>query len=107
MSDGRWVARASMYLPFAALEGYGDVVQDVTKRRERRREPSDDDCERLAAEVAALSRGEVVEVEYHNGERYVTERRVVRQVDCDLRVLRLDGLDVPFDSLWSAKKARG
>ena len=106
MSEGRWEARASMYLPFAALEGYDELVRAaMAGGGEPRRELADDDRARLSAEVSALSRGDLAEVEWHDGRRYVTEARAVRQVDRDLRVLRLEGLDVPFDSLWAARKA--
>lgn len=105
MSEGRWEARASQFLPFAALEGYGDALRAAARRAEPRREPSGDDCERLSAEVSALARGDLAEVERYDGGRYVTEVRAVRQVDRDLGVLRLEGLDVPFRDLWSVRRA--
>lgn len=106
MSEGHWEARASMYLPFAALEGYDELVRRAAAGGgEPRRELTDDDIARLSAEVSALSRGDVAAVEWYDGERYVMETCAVRQVDRDLRVLRLEGLDVPFDSLWAAMKA--
>lgn len=105
MSEGRWEARASAYLPFAALEGYGNALRAATRRREPRRELSEDDCARLTDEVSSLSRGDLAEVEYHDGRRYVTAVRVVRQVDRDLGVLRLEGLDVSFCDLWSVRAA--
>lgn len=105
MSEGRWEARASLYLPFAALEGYDELVRAVMAGGgEPRRELADDDRARLSAEVSALSRGDVAEVGWFDGERYVTEARAVRQVDRDLRVLRLEGLDVPFGDVWSVRR---
>lgn len=106
MSDVGWEARASQFLPFAALDGYGDAVRAATRRGEPRRGLSEEGAGSLAAEVSALSRGERVAVEFHDGERYVTREGAVRQVDLDLRVLRLEGLDVPFDDLWSVRRAR-
>ena len=103
MSSGR-ASRASQFLPFAALAGYEALVRERMRVPEPRRELTEEDAERLSAELSSLARGDRVRVQRYGRDGYETVRGVVRQVDVVTRTLRLDGGSVPFGDLWRVER---
>lgn len=103
MSSDR-ASRASQFLPFAALAGYEALVRERMSVPEPRRELTEEDAERLSAELASLARGDRVRVERYGREGYETTCGTVRQVDAVTRTLRLDGGSVPFGDLWRVER---
>lgn len=103
-------ARAAQFAPFAALAGFGDVIEEEGRLTEARVEPGDDDKAamngcllRLMARQADHPRVTVtrfVPDERKAGGACVTLTGSVARVDAVRRVLRLtDGTELPFDSL--------
>lgn len=104
MSSGEWGATASQYLPFSALSGYGELVAEAAWRPEERPVLGEDELGALAEALISLRRGDRVAVTLYERGEVSTLRDVVRQVDVDLRVLRLRGRAVPFDELVSVEE---
>lgn len=96
-------ARAAQFLPFAALTGYEAMVRETTRTTEPRRELGEEGAARLAERLAGVVRGDRVAVTRYAHGGYETLEGRVRQVDADLRVLRLEGACVPFDDLWDVE----
>ncbi len=92
--------RAAQWAPFAALDGYQELVDQAVATPEPRRVFSEEEGERLSAELAVLERGDKVLIERYDTGRYVTEPGVVREVDVVSRCLRLEGRSIAFGNLW-------
>lgn len=80
--------RAAQFSPFAALTGYGAAIEEAARLTERRIELTDAEKEELNAKLAALNARLPAEAEItwfvpdaiKEGGRYVTEKRLVRQI---------------------------
>ncbi len=92
--------RAAQWAPFAALDGYQELVDQAVAAPEPRRNFTEEEAERLSGELAVLERGDRVLIERYDAGRYVTEPGVVREVDTVARCLRLEGRQVAFGNLW-------
>ncbi len=92
--------RAAQWAPFAALDGYQELVDKAVEAPEPRRVFTEEEAERLSAELAVLERGDKVLIERYDTGRYVTEPGVVREVDAVARCLRLEGRQIAFGNLW-------
>ena len=58
----RHADRAAQFMPFAALTGYYDLVRERERVTEPRREPSEEDAERISSELAGTRPRELVRV---------------------------------------------
>lgn len=96
--------RAAQYLPFTALTGFGELVEQASRHVEPRRALDGEEAERISTELGVLERGDRVLLEHYTGGAYVTEPAVVREVDVCGRVLRLEGMTIAFDNLWSVRQ---
>lgn len=106
MSESRRAAgadRAAQFVPFAALDGYFNLVREQERPRECRREPSEDEAALISSELAALRVGQSVRVTYYNSadKTYVTHEGTVTEVDGTFRRLRLAKEVISFDDVWS------
>ena len=91
--------RSKLFLPFAALTGFDELVQTRTAVQPRRKERTDEENEMLSRRMLALRRGMQVCVTYWENGACRTHRGVVRQADCALRVLILTNKNIPFDAI--------
>ena len=91
--------RSKLFLPFAALTGFDELVQSRTAVRPRRKERTDEENEILSRRMLSLRRGMRVCVTYWENGTCCTHRGVVRQADCALRVLVLTNKNIPFDAI--------
>ena len=93
--------RSKLFLPFAALTGFDELVQTRTAVQPRRKERTDEENEMLSRRMLALRRGMQVCVTYWENGACRTHRGVVRQADCALRELILTDKRVPFDDIYA------
>ena len=99
--------RARQFLPFAALQGYYDLVRDRERVCEERREMGDELAEELSRKLARLERGEVVTLTYYDGSAYVTTTGVLTAIDEVARRLVVVRTPVSFDDLWDVEEGKG
>ena len=103
-------ARAAQFAPFAALTGYGDVIDEASRDTEAERELTEDARERLREKLTLL-RGRLkekpeAEIEFfepdvrRDGGRYIRMNGPVRSID-DIRgvIGMANGTEIPFEAV--------
>lgn len=96
----------SQFMPFAALNGYYDLVREQECTAEPRHAMTEERAERISRMLARLRKGDVVSVVHYAHSAYVTTAGTVRQVDATFRTLELAGRDaapgprILFEDIW-------
>ncbi len=93
--------RGRLFLPYAALVGFEDLVKKQTQIYDRRRERSDEENELLSRRVLSLRRGMRVRVTFYEDGFYRTQSGAVRQVDLTSRLLTLGKKKLAFDDIYA------
>lgn len=100
----RHADRAAQFMPFAALTGYYDLVRERERVTEPRREPSEEDAERISSELAGTRPRELVRVTYYADGAYVTREGMVARMDLAARELTVVRTRIPFDDVWRVER---
>ena len=104
MANARGMAdRAKQFMPFASLKGYYDLIREQERRREPKRELSEDEAEELSAALGGFSRGALVRVVHYRGECYETTVGVITEFDTVFRKMRIVRDIVAFDDIIEAE----
>lgn len=88
--------RARQFIPFMALKGFWEMVQQAQKQREQRRELSEERVRQLQELLAGLQRGDCLQVEYYSGGRYVIRTGRFCYLDAAQRLLVLADARIPL-----------
>ena len=101
--------RAKQFMPFAALKGYYEVINDRQTIREDKKELSDDECKVLSEKLTHVKKGSMVKVTYYQygsnekshekKGRYVTVEGMVWDIDEVSRVLTVVRTKIMFDDI--------
>ena len=75
------VNRARQFMPFAALKGYYDLVDQKERLVEPRRDMSEEDALQLSCELAQIRKGSLVRVVHYDQNAYVSTEGMVSQID--------------------------
>lgn len=94
------VDRAAQFMPFAALTGYYDLVRAQERVREPRHDLSDEDVERISAELARVRKGSLVRVTHYQDDAYVTQEGIVTAIDVAFHELRVVRTRIRFEDVW-------
>lgn len=65
--------RAKQFGSFAALRGYDKLVKEKESPLCEKEDISEERAEALSAIVSEIKKGDIVEVRYYDGKRYVTQ----------------------------------
>ena len=101
--------RAKIFMPFDALKGYREALRERERQAlaVERRELTEEQRERLSAEVASLGRGDEIEVTHFEGGHYEVCRGVFGGIDEGLGAIIVDGRRVEMaDVVAIARVAR-
>lgn len=93
--------RGKLFLPFAALTGFEELVRQQTRQLERRRPRTEEENETLSRQMLSLRRGMRIRVTYYEDGCYRTCCGAVRQAEPVSRVLTLDQKALPFDDIYA------
>ncbi len=74
-------SRACLFMPFDALKGFKEALEEVERRHDERVFLSDDIFEALNQKVIHLKRGKKVKIKYYDQERYLEIIGIVDKVD--------------------------
>lgn len=95
--------RGRLFLPFAALTGFAELVAKQTQVFERRRERSDEENDLLSRRVLSLRRGMRIRVTWYEDGFYRTCVGTVRRVEPAARLLTLGKKQLLFDDLYAVE----
>lgn len=79
--------RARQFMPFSALRGFEELIQQQTAASEARRELSEEQAAVLSAKLAQVARGMLVAVRFYDRIGYVTMHGMISEVDFSVRTL--------------------
>ena len=91
--------RARQFMPFAALRGYYDLVEQAQHEPEPRRELSEESKAALDVQLARVGKGTLVRVTFHDGVSYVRVEGAVTQVDLVFRTITIVKRRIPLDDV--------
>ena len=95
---------AAQFMPFAALNGYYDLVHEQEHVSEPRRTLTDERVEEVSRMLARIRKGDLVEVTHYDHAFYLTTTGVIRQVDSAFRALELQpSRRILFEDIWEIR----
>lgn len=92
--------RAKQFMPFAALTGFYDLVEEREHISERRRERSDEENRILNERIHSLKKGLYVKIKYYLTDSYETVEGRVLCVDFVFLTLTVNNIRIPFDDIY-------
>ncbi len=91
--------RAKQFMPFAALKGFQELLEETTQYKESRKELSEEQLEVLDRQCKDLVIGNLVSVVYHNGRAYDTVQGRLQRVDAVYRTMTVGEVTVPMSHI--------
>lgn len=92
--------RARQFMPFAALRGYYELVDEATRRSEPRREVSEERSALLDERLSQVGKGSMVRVTCYDEGAYVQVEGMVSSVDATFRSITVVKRKIAFDDVW-------
>lgn len=91
--------RAKQFMPFAALKGFQELLEETAQYKESRKELSEEQLEVLDRQCKGLVIGNFVSVVYHNGRAYDTVQGRLQKVDAVYRTMTVGEVTVPMSHI--------
>lgn len=95
--------RAKQFAPFAALTGYYDIINDVEKVYDRRRELSEEQLEELSRKVTALKKGDMARLTVYNEGCYEKISGIVTNSDFFNRTITIVKRKILLDDVYDVE----
>ena len=95
--------RGKLFLPFAALNGFEDLVRQQTQQSDPRRARSDEENEALSRRVLSLRKGMRVRVTYY---ALYTNPRMEKKAEQNLKEAGFEVMEVTSSDCWFAMLCR-
>lgn len=96
--------RAKLFMPFAALKGYYELILEQAERGEPRRELSEDDARCLNEKLKRLDKGVHARVRYYHKTAYTDISGEVSKLDITFRYLVINERRIWFDDIIDAEE---
>ena len=91
--------RARQFMPFAALRGYYELVDEAAEPAQPRRELSEESLLELGERLSHVEKGTLVRVEHHDGTRYVSTCGIVTDIDRTFRTITIVKRRIALDDV--------
>lgn len=91
--------RAKQFMPFAALRGFQELLQEVARYREEKKELSADQLEVLDRELRRIPLGRNIAVLYYDGRTYTRYTGILRKVDEVRHTLYVGDKEIPVSQI--------
>lgn len=88
--------RAKQFMPFAALKGFQELLEETAQYKESRKELSEEQLEVLDAQCKGLVIGSIISVVYHNGRAYETVQGRLERIDTVYRTMTIGEAIIPM-----------
>ncbi len=92
--------RAKQFMPFAALTGFYDLVEEREHIAEIRRERSDEENRILNERILSLKKGMLAKIKYYSDYSYKTVEGRILQTDFIFRNLTVNKTRILFDDIY-------
>ena len=95
--------RAKQFAPFAALNGYYNLIDECADVYEQRRERSEEEDEILSRKVSAIKKGMAVRLYVYNDGRYEEIEGRVTNMDMIFRSVTIEKRKIFFDDIYDVE----
>ncbi|MBS7008079.1 YolD-like family protein [Anaerostipes sp.] len=92
--------RARQFLPFAALKGYDEMLREIERETEPKRELTEEDARRLNEEIKTICKGMRVHIIYYKKDVYAETEGTVSFIDTVFRKIFVGKEEISFDDIW-------
>lgn len=96
--------RAKLFMPFAALKGYYELILEQEERSEPRRELSEEEAHFLDEKLKHLERGMNVRIRYYLHTAYTDISGEISKLDLVFRYLVINDRRIWFDDIIDAEE---
>jgi len=98
--------RARQFLPFAALRGFDEMLREIERETEPKRELTEEDARRLDEEMKAVRKGSHVHIIHYKEGTYVKTEGKIDFIDQAFRRLFVGEEKISFDNIWNLNISR-
>lgn len=95
--------RAKIFLPFNGLRGYYDLILKVDKKREPKRELSEDELNELSNTFNKLKKRMMVEITYYLDDGYTKIYGMISKISTEKRIITIIKTNISFDDIYKIK----
>ena len=91
--------RARIFMPFASLKGYYDLILAQEQGREVKRELGDEAAEMSSIKLNKLHKGSSVRIKYYETGSYLIQKGLVSRIDYSYKYLIVNEAKIWFDDI--------
>lgn len=93
--------RARQFLPFAALKGFDEMLREIEKKPEPKRELTEEDLRLLNEKIKSVGKGSNVRIVHYEKNAYTESEGEVSFIDPVFRRLFIGEKSISFDDILS------
>ena len=91
--------RAKQFMPFAALKGFQEMLEETAAYKEGRKRLSEEQLEELDRQLHSMVRGQRVRVVYYTGRRYHQVEGVLDTINPAHRTIKVQGQQIGISQI--------
>ena len=91
--------RAKQFMPFAALKGFQELLEETARYTENRKELSEEQLEELDRQLYSMVRGQRVRVVYYTRGQYHQVEGVLDAINPVHRTIKVQGKQIPLSQI--------
>ncbi len=91
--------RAKQFMPFAALKGFQEMLEETAAYKEGRKRLSEEQLEELDRQLHSIVRGQRVSVVYYTGRRYHQVEGVLDTINPVHRTIKVQGQQISLSQI--------
>lgn len=95
--------RARQFMPFAALTGYYEIINERKRVNEPRKEFSEEEAQVLSDKLICVNKGDMITLEFYNEYHYEDITGLVTNIDFVYRFLTIVKKRIYFDDIYDIK----
>lgn len=93
------MSRAKQFMPFDALKGFREALEEKEKIIVPKRELSEEQKEELDYKIHRIHKMDIITAEYFQNGEYVKKTGVVSDINATSRTLRIVNTKIPFNDI--------
>ena len=91
--------RAKQFMPFDALKGLREALLEKEKQITIKREPTDDELNKLNNIFPVLKKGQIIEIEYYKDSNYVKLTGIITNINIAYRTITIANEKISFSDI--------
>jgi len=91
--------RAKIFMPFARLKGYYDLIIAQEDGHEVKRQMDDETAVKNSDKLNCIKKGSSIKVEYYENGNYITEKGEISRIDYSCKFLVVNDQKIWFDDI--------